>query len=194
MNFLQARLPRPETRRPCLEAPGKGHPRPQRGSLARFRALPVVLALLVLISLACGGSEEEPPEAPVVPEVLQAQRFEVVDAAGVVRAQLSLLEGGRPSLTLMDTAGKPRAWMFLNADGQPRLVLTDTPLFALADAQDELRTVLRLADDGSPIFELNDGTGAARTVMQLLSDGTPVILLTDTEGEILWTPIQELVP
>ena len=54
--------------------------------------------------------------------------------------------------------------------------------------------MLRLADDGSPIFELNDGTGAARTVMQLLSDGTPVILLTDTEGEILWTPIQELVP
>ena len=123
MNFLQARLPRPETRRPCLEAPGKGHP----SSLARFRALPVVLALLVLISLACGGSEEEPPEAPVVPEVLQAQRFEVVDAAGVVRAQLSLLEGGRPSLTLMDAAGKPRAWMFLNADGQPRLILTDTP-------------------------------------------------------------------
>ena len=84
--------------------------------------------------------------------------------------------------------------MFLNDNGQPRLVLTDTPLFALVDAQDELRTVLRLEDDGTPVFGLNDGNGATRSVIQLLSDGTPVIILTDSDGELLWSPFQELVP
>lgn len=185
MNFLQARL----TWTGFLFPRAQKHQGSERGRLTGARVLPVVLCLLILVSLACGGGEEQLPEATVVPEVLQAQRFELMDAEGKVRMVMSVLEGGRPSLALLDAAGEARAWMFLSTDGHPRLVLTDTPLLVLADAQDEIRSVLRLEPDGAPVFGLIDESGATRSVIQLLSDGTPVFLLTDGDGEVIWSPL-----
>ena len=86
MNAFRGGPPRPESRRPCPVISAQGHQKSQRGFLARFLPLAVGLATVVFFSLACGGAEDEFPEAAVAPEVLQAQRFaaHLPDAGQVV--------------------------------------------------------------------------------------------------------------
>lgn len=52
---------------------------------------------------------------------VRAQRFELVDAEGNVRARLALQEDGTPGLCLCDAKGKMRAGLLLNREGVPQL-------------------------------------------------------------------------
>lgn len=119
--------------------------------------------------------------------VLRAERFEVVDKNGKIRALLTTLEDGRPTLALVDESGEFRVWLFLSQDGSPKLVLTNKPFLVLTDAAGEFRLVLRLDQDGSPSLGLTDATGKFRSVMRLESDGSPVLLLNDNQGNVIWS-------
>ncbi len=59
------------------------------------------------------------------PEVVQAQRFELVDAEGEVRARLSVAPTIGPGLFLYDDRGEVRARLRLTRDGCPTLELWD---------------------------------------------------------------------
>jgi len=61
--------------------------------------------------------------AEAVAEAIRAKRFEVVDAAGAVRAALTVDEEGMPGLTLSDEDGNARAALILGKEGIPRLNL-----------------------------------------------------------------------
>jgi len=62
---------------------------------------------------------------PVVPEVVRARRFEVVDAAGKTRASLCLFPDGSSALRFHDAAGRVRAAMGMTEDSVPALELMD---------------------------------------------------------------------
>ena len=85
---------------------------------------------------------------PAVPDVLRAGRFEVVDAAGKVRASLGLGTDGTPLLAVYDAAGKARAGMTVLPDGSPAL--------GLRDAAGKRRAVMMVDRDGSPALDLRD--------------------------------------
>jgi hypothetical protein len=67
------------------------------------------------------GKETEMGEA--LPEAVQVQRLELVDAQGQVRACLALDKDGLPGLTLSDAEGHARASLTLGREGIPRLIL-----------------------------------------------------------------------
>ncbi len=170
---------------------------------AGFLGLAVALVVFATLLSACGSSLSEkdvqsridasitkavaglPTPAPL-PNVLKAERFEVVGKDGKVRAFLSILEDGRPTLALLDDKGELRAWLFLSADGSPRLVLSHKGLLVLTDAKGEFRSLLRLDQAGSPTLALSDGAGNIRSVLGLGEDGSPTLVLRDKEGKIIW--------
>ncbi len=62
-------------------------------------------------------------QAEQTAQVLRAERFELVDASGAVRAALALDEEGNPGLILLDSQGVQRASLSLMPDGSPRITL-----------------------------------------------------------------------
>lgn len=135
------------------------------------------------------GTQSPAPEvnpAAVTP-VVRAQRFEVVDKSGQVRALLTSLDDGRPTLALMDQKGEFRAWLFLREDGSPNLVLADKGVLVLSDGKGEFRSVLRLDQEGSPSLGLSDKAGTFRSVLRLAADGSPVLVLQDKDGKVIWS-------
>ena len=101
-----------------------------RCMVSRFANALLVLATIALLSGCGGGSDEAEVQSDEaqVQSVVKAERFEVVDKDGNVRAFLTTLEDGRPTLNLLDEKGESRAWLLLSNDGSPRLVLMDAPL------------------------------------------------------------------
>lgn len=175
-----------------------GDSRVNRSSREQGIRLHIVLllvpAVLVMMATACGtGLSEEDVQAQIEAALaaarpaVQAERFEVVDSAGEVRALLTTLDDGRPSLTLMDQQGEFRAWLFLNEEGSPRLILVDRPLLVLADQKEDFRSVLRLDADGSPSLAFNDSTGSARAVLELTEIGGPEFRIRNGDGQLIWS-------
>jgi len=112
-----------------------------------------------------------------VAKVLRAERFEVVDSSGKVRAALETLPDGSPGLTLRDKDGQMRAWLSLLPDGSPGLTLRDK------DGQ--MRAGLLLSN-GSPGLSLwgKDGKGGA--MLAVRADGSPELALYDKDGRLVW--------
>ncbi len=59
------------------------------------------------------------------PEVIRAQRFELVDAEGKVRGRLTVASTTGPALLLYDQEESVRARLWLTLDGSPLLQLYD---------------------------------------------------------------------
>jgi hypothetical protein len=116
--------------------------------MARVRVLLAVVAACVLASVGAlvhGAAEGGRLTAEAGQEVVRAQRFELVDSQGSVRAVLGMTApavlasslkivlkdgeeivveaepvagtGGGPGISLFDEAGRPRARMWLGPDG-----------------------------------------------------------------------------
>jgi hypothetical protein len=137
---------------------------------------------LVAVEVATALAGIPTPEAGTVASVIQAERFEVVNQDGDVRALLTTLEDGWPSFTLMDENGEFRAWLFLSADGSPNLILVDNSRLILMGGAGEFRALLRLDESGLPSLDLKDETGASRSVLRLSEDRSPTLLSSDGAG------------
>ena len=111
---------------------------------------------------------------PAVPDLVNARRFELVDAAGKVRAVLGLEPDGSPTLDLFDPAGRMRAFLKLGPDGSPGL--------ALCDAAQKLRARMVLPSDGRPSLELRDAAENSRATLRLTEEGSPYLALRDKAG------------
>lgn len=97
-------------------------------------------------------------------KLLKAEKFQLVDEAGRVRARLGLTGGG-PLLALFDETGKARAELRV-LDGQPSLCLNDegqTKRASLSLGKGGLPSVLLFDETGTP-YKLFGDVPDARTV------------------------------
>ena len=145
-----------------LEADGR---RWRRGA-ARWRALAVGLLVsgpaLVLMGQDGAG----------VGKTIQAEKFQVVDRAGKVRAELALEGGEVPYLRLADAKQKQRVLLGLNQAGVGTL--------SFIDAEDRPRINLALTDAGEMGLTMHATDGSVRLA---LSTGPDVASLQLNYGQ-----------
>ena len=150
-------------------------------ALTKSAALGVACGLMIGVVLLVGGRVWRPAtvaaQASVVPDVLRAQCFEMVDVAGKRRASLRMVSGS-PGLDLYDAAGKLRASLAGNPNG--------SRVLALSDAAGNQRVCLGVNPDGSPALRLYDAAEKPRLGLGVHSDGNPLLALTDAAGKVIW--------
>ena len=147
----------------------------------------MLAVVAVVAGLVCIAATEP------VAKVVRAERFEVVDAEGRVRAGLGLpappaaanlprapyavdalaVLDGSPGLTLRDEKGKTRAGLMVSDDGSPSLMLLDET--------GKARAMLVVDHDGVGIA-LGGERGKQRALLGVSSDSGPVLQLRDDKG------------
>ncbi len=160
--------------------------------------------LMIGVVLLIGGRAWKPEtvaaqtKQPIVPDVVRARSFEVVDTTGKVRAVLGATPGapgriqlpavgkepakllvvpeGNPGLVLFDASGKQRAELTLYAAGDPGLVLFD--------AAERERAELTLFSNGDPSLTLSDGAGKKRAELTAYPNGDPSLELRDATEKV----------
>lgn len=113
----------------------------------RFGALVVAVGFMITVGAAFFIVTTTTSQVKTV----TAQKFEVVDESGKVRAVLGLGEEGRPLLSFTDMNGSNRAALFVGQGESPGL--------ALFDANKESRVGLFLVAGGEPTLEFYDANG-----------------------------------
>lgn len=108
--------------------------------------------------------------------VVQAQSFNVIDADGNLRAQMSITEDGNGRMILLDSNGAIRSALGPTADGSSFMDLTDPSGIT--------RARLVVNADGQPEVRLFDDQGGTRLGLSLLSSGAVTVSLTDNIGVI----------
>ena len=148
----------------------------KEAAVNRFKWAVVIVAAFALAALiyAAGKATAQAPAAAVI----RAQKFELVDSQGKVRAGLGLLSNGSPSLALLDSGGKVRTGLGLRADGSSWLTL--------ADSRGKPRAILDVQPDGSPTLWLFDSGGKGGVDLAVQPDGSPMLELTDRAGKVIW--------
>ena len=140
--------------------------------MVRGRRVVAIAAVCLVMTAAAIAYAAAKTSAP---EVIQAQRFELVNAEGEVRAVLGLLLADKPSLVLNDEKGTLLAMLCVGFDGSPGL--------ALYDEKGTMRVGVSLML-GSPLITLYDEEGTGRAGLSLFPDGSPSITLHDEKGKV----------
>jgi hypothetical protein len=140
------------------------------------------------------------PDPQVATAVVRAQRFELVDSSGTVRALLAVSPGDEwTSLELNDRAGNTHIGMAVTMD-QAGVAIGqgDThahirlSLFGQEPSIQVMNEAGAMADlgvnaDGTMGFVGLDRNGQVRANLGLASDGQPTIRLLDTSGGTIWS-------
>ncbi len=141
-----------------------------------------------------GRTMDDTPD--VVPPVVRAQAFELVNAEGQTRAVLGTLDD-LPLLGFADASGVQRAALLLDADGSPGLFLRDreaqvragfyvegdVPVLELLHATDGNRIEARVDDVGAHVT-LHDRDDTIRAGLSMRESGEPALSLQDASGAI----------
>jgi hypothetical protein len=150
----------------------------------------VALAVLCVVVAAAAVAYAAGKAKPAVPvqEVVRAQKFELVDEKGKVRAELSIHPDGLgPILVMYDQAGDIRADLSVVNDGPARLVfhekggkrqawLEDSGLTLLEGL--DVRAALSATKDPGPARALYDQAGKQRAALEL-RDNSPMLRMFD---------------
>ena len=112
--------------------------------------------------------------------VVRAERFEIVDHQGNLRASLGLTPNGSVALTLRDPAGTIRVEVGLE-DG-------NTPVVNLYDKDERTRMVFRESRGGGHAITATDQEGTPRFLLAVNSRGTPQLTLFNGNGDVIWDP------
>ncbi len=129
-------------------------------------------------------------------QTVVAERFEVVDANGIVRIVLAVVDGA-PGVDLYDTDGNALTGLGASTDG-PILYMTDAttagviltvvdgmPAVSLAGADGIVRTVWDISEDGPGLVMRGlDETGI---LLLDVSVAGPALSLFDANSNLLWT-------
>src|SRR5690242_9422953 len=120
---------------------------------------PVVATAVVTSALTWGLASLRGPAvgeaAPVAQEplpVVRTEAFELVDAAGTVRARMGVARSGSVSLTLLDASGQPRADIGIDNGGSAGI--------SVWDGAGQVRAGIGVPADGAPTMQLRDAGGA----------------------------------
>lgn len=132
-----------------------------KGKWAVLTLAACVVVTVAAVACAPGRARTE------APEVIRAQRFELVDGEGRVRGALEVgLPDDSPGLILLDDKGELRAGLGLLPDGGPRL--------ELSDEKSQTRAAVGVTD-----LEAT-ATGEARRTAE------SSVVLFDREGKVIW--------
>ncbi len=162
-------------------------------------ALASVLASVVLLAQR-HGREAAPSRSP---NVVEAERFVLRDAQGVVHGELALDDRGAGALRIFDREGRYHAHLrasgvsFADSSGGQRAGLQLVPgaraseapaaVLHLADANGKSRGSLAVLADGSSRFLLSDAEGKGGASLQSDAGGTARIALSDPSGRsVAW--------
>ncbi len=133
------------------------------------------LGLLLLASAALLG------QAPIVTgaaKALDAERFNLRDAAGHLRGSLGVTTDGTASLVLYNTAGAHQVGLGVLPDG--------TASIFLGSPAGRTVTELTLYRDGTPSLVVRDRAGKTRMLLGTASDGQPFLYFLDAAGANTW--------
>ena len=97
------------------------------------------------------------------PAVVRAQRFELVDAGGTVRARIAFLPDGRPLIALFDESGQVRASLAQNLEREYG--------FGITDGQGTSRFAVGTTTRGFVGLNVRDGSGTIRANLYASDDG-----------------------
>lgn len=139
----------------------------------RLQWVMVIVAMCLLVAVAAVAWAAGQAKASA-PEVIRAQRFDLVDAEGRVRGRLSIASSSGPALLLYDENGTVRARLRLSLDGSPTLDLYDT------DGRGGVSAFP--GTDGNPGVCLRDKEGTLRA--GLFAEG---LELSNEQGQITWS-------
>ena len=149
----------------------------ERGLSAAKRRNKYLLIGLVLLAVAWAfTSTTGTVQAQTGENVVRAERFELVDSEGRVRAGLGVFNG-MPGLLLYDANGTNRVELSVSDRG--------TGLF-LYDANETPRAKLLASDDGSALG-LFDTNGKHRAGLTVLAEIGPELYLWDANEHLLWS-------
>jgi len=129
-----------------------------------------------VLAIAAALLGQTPAGGPV--KSVEAERFNVRDAAGNVRALLGTTSDGATSLLLYNATGVNQAGLGVMADGS-------TSVF-LANPAGRTVTELTLYRDGTPTLVFRDRNGKTRTLMGAAADGYPFAYFLDAAGNNTW--------
>lgn len=174
----------------------------RRGLLGLLAGSGATLAAFGLRRVTSPGTPGHVASAQETPAVVRAQRFELVDGNGTVRAAISMSQNG-PIVALLDESGHARALMAQNPEGEYGFGVNDaqgTARFGVGttkrgfvglgmkDANGTFRANMQVADDGSWAgFRTADEHDQQRTFLGLLNDRPGYgIEVEDATGQVLW--------
>jgi hypothetical protein len=133
------------------------------------------MGVVVVLSVATSvGALAYAAGTNAAPEVLRAQRFELVDSAGNVRGLLSLGDQTCPRLVLFDEQGDARARLMLHLDG--------TPMLSLYDQTGRGGVALAVGEEGPRGLHVRDEEGTVRA--RMCADE---IELRGKDGGVIWS-------
>ena len=130
---------------------------------------------LVLIAAAALLGQAGPLGAA---KTLDAERFNVRDPAGNLRAALGTTPDGAASLLLFSPTGVNQAGLGVLPDG--------TASIFLGNAAGRTVTELTLYRDGTPALIFRDRAGKTRALYGAASDGAPFAYFLDGSGNNTW--------
>jgi hypothetical protein len=132
-----------------------------------------------------------------VAEAMEARRFVLRDANGLVRGAFELTPNGPARLVLQDQDGRERLKLTLLADGSPGLTFSDrdgrprtvlgllpdqTSTLVFADRAGATRAVFGLSGTQAPMLVLADRNGSTRAGLSIADDGSPHFTLFENEA------------
>lgn len=127
-----------------------------------------ILGALLLMQLGRGGAPIRPAFAAAAraPNVVAADRVQLKDASGKVRAELAMSVDGGPALFFFDSAGRNRMvlGLYSPAEGEaPSVVLNDPQqraagIFRLFGPRDTPVVVLKSEGRDRSVYGLNPGS------------------------------------
>lgn len=132
------------------------------------------LGLVVVAAVALLGQA-----APMgLAKLIEAERFNVRDPAGNLRAVLGTGADGATSLLLYNPAGVHQAGLGVMPDG--------TASIFLGNPAGRTVTELTLYRDGTPSLIFRDRAGKTRALLGAASDGYPFAYFLDAAGTNTW--------
>jgi hypothetical protein len=142
-----------------------------------------ILLVCSIMSAFIGGALVQMGFKAVAPvqaqgeRIVQAHRFELIDRAGFVRAELGMGEKGMAYLEFTNEAGETFI-LGQHVDGREVLRMLGT--------NGTPRTVLRAHRDGMSQLTLFGNDGQSAALMAVFDQGELLIALRDKEGKTIW--------
>jgi hypothetical protein len=109
------------------------------------------------------------------PKVVQAERFELVNADGKLLAEWKIDQSGLPFFELRDANEKPRFRMKIGRGGTE-------PIFSMHDAEGMQRSSFAIDGPGNPHLVLQDNGQKPRLHMAVSSAGAPSLVFIHADG------------
>lgn len=144
-----------------------------RHEVVKWRWACLMFSCVLVLFLLSGQTRST--KSQVTKDVVRTKRLELVDSAGVTRAELGVTSDGSARLSIRACDESAAAYMGVSATG--------TPSVALIDSEGSAYTELTLAD-GLPRIILRGQSSKPRISFGVQKDGRAGIDVLDAEGTI----------